>query len=153
MRSGRINGRTEAAAGAVRWCAPADAPTSGCLQGGHARERGGFVVFGMLLAIVGTLTAAVLIGIALERARRGPPPTPVPRELRYAARPLEVRFGALTAARIPEGGAVWVGAPVDGRVVVFQGEESNRIIGYVLDVDLMADAPPRASPGLLRSSR
>lgn len=113
------------------------------------RGRNGFVVFGLLLAIVGTITAAVLIGVFLERAQRGPPPPSVPRELRHAARPLEVRFGALTAARVPQGRPLWVGQAVEGRVVVFENERSNRIIGYVSESDLL-EGSREAHPATIR---
>jgi hypothetical protein len=51
------------------------------------RGREGFVVFGVLIAIVAIVLGAVLLGILLERANRPPPPPPESRELRYAIRP------------------------------------------------------------------
>jgi hypothetical protein len=102
----------------------------------RVNSRAGFVVFGIILAITGTIIALIVIGILWDRAHQAPPPPPLPRELRYADQPLEIRFGALTTHRVGEGEALWVSEAGGGQVAVFETEESNRIIGYTSEAQL-----------------
>jgi hypothetical protein len=133
-------------------------PTHPTVDGGTAptgsptppRDRGGFIVFGIILGIVGTFTAAVLIGVLMDRARQGPPPTPLPRQAIHAAVAIEVRFGALTTRRFGPGDRLWVGGTEGPELSVFESERGNRIIGFVPAASL-TEAPGAA--GAPRRSR
>jgi hypothetical protein len=110
---------------------------------GRVAGREGFVVFGIIIGIVATITGAVLLGMLIDRAKQQPPAPPEPREVRYATAPLEIRFGALVAARVAPGQPLWVRGRGDGELLVFESARSNRIIGFVADEDLSVSPPQR----------
>jgi hypothetical protein len=103
---------------------------SGRSRLGAAGGTEGFVVFGALLFIVGSITAMVLIGAVMNRRYEPPPADPVPREVRYAAEPLEIRFGAIVTRRLDAGDPLFVRCRGDGEAAVFESAHSNRIIGF-----------------------
>jgi len=109
-----------------------------------ARGSDGFVVFGALIMIVGSVVAAVLIGKLVDHSRRPPPGEPLPRVARYAAEPAQVRFGALVTRRHFAGDVIWVWDGGSGEVAVFESAVSNRIVGF-LPVEALLDQAP-ASP-------
>jgi hypothetical protein len=114
----------------------------------RARDSDGFIVFGALIMIVGSIVAAVLIGKLVDHGRRPAPAEPLPRALRYAAEPAQVRFGALVTRRHSAGDAIWVWDGGAGEVVVFESAASNRIVGFLPAEALLDDAPaPSARAG------
>jgi hypothetical protein len=104
------------------------------------RRNGGFIVLGLLIAITLLMAAGVLIGKVVHASRY---PYEVPlgaREMVRVSDPLEIRYGALVTGRVAEGDAVWIRPVGEGRVAVFAGAESSRIVGFVTESDLHRSA-------------
>ncbi|CAN5633610.1 hypothetical protein BH23GEM8_BH23GEM8_04260 [soil metagenome] len=50
--------------------------------------------------------------------------------------PLEIRYGALVTDRVAAGEAIWFRPVGDGKVAVFAGAESSRVVGFVEESEL-----------------
>jgi hypothetical protein len=104
------------------------------------RQSGGFIVLGLLIAITGAMVAGVLIG-KIVHASRYPYVVPLgSREMVRLSDPLEVRYGALVTARVSAGEVVWIRPVGDGKVAVFAGAESSRVVGFVTESELRGSA-------------
>lgn len=96
------------------------------------RGIGGFVVFGCLILIVVVFVSAVLIGKLIH----GPEPTVVTaggREVRFAARAVEVTYGARVMRRLERGDSVWVVPVGGGEVAVYEDAEELNVLGFAPD--------------------
>jgi hypothetical protein len=113
---------------------------------GSRGDTGGFIVLGLLIAITGALVAGVLIGKVVHASRY---PYEVPlgvREVIRVSAPLEIRYGALVTGRVAAGEAIWFRSLGDGRVAVFAGAESSRIVGFVTESELPSSAGRTVQP-------
>jgi hypothetical protein len=99
----------------------------------------GFIVLGLLVTILLLLTAGVMLGKVIQHSRFHHEVRLDERELRYAARDLEVRYGALPTARIAARDPVWVRPVGGGEVAVFQARDSQKIVGFAPDSLLRRD--------------
>jgi hypothetical protein len=100
-------------------------------------------VLGPLILIAVLLLVGVLVGRVVHAGRY---PYEVPlgeRELRVAAGPVEVRYGALVTRRVAPDEGVWV-RPVDGGMLaVFESRESARVVGFV-EAEVLPSSPVAA---------
>jgi hypothetical protein len=97
------------------------------------KDQSGIVILGPLIVFVVIFSTMILIGMIINRADQPPADPPLPREIRYAAAPLEVRFGGRITARREPGEELWVRLDEEGEATVYESEESNVIIGFVPD--------------------
>jgi hypothetical protein len=102
-------------------------------------EEQGFIVLGLLVTILLLLAGGVMLGKVVHHARYPHEVRLDARELRYAVREVEVRYGALPTARIPARDSAWVRPVGGGEVAVFVGPESQKIVGFAPDTLLRRD--------------
>lgn len=96
------------------------------------RGEDGFIVFGCLILIVVVFVSAVLIGKLIH----GTPPLHLKagtRELRHAAHPVAVAYGARTLHRLEPGDSVWVERVEGGEVAVYAAPDALEMLGFARD--------------------
>jgi hypothetical protein len=96
----------------------------------------GFIVFGMLLLVVGMIVTGVLVGKVIHADRYRYEVPLGERELRAAVAEVPIRYGAIVTGRVGPTEPVWVRSVGEGRLAVFEGERSARVIGFVAESDL-----------------
>lgn len=107
-----------------------------------ARGEDGFIVFGCLILIVVVFVSAVLIGKLIHGPERlnlkaGK------RELRHAAAPVPVSYGARELHRLAPGDSVWVEPGGPGEVAVYTAPDALEMLGFAPDSLLVRRGAPR----------
>lgn len=104
-------------------------------------DTGGFIVFGALVLISAVLTAAVLIGQAVNARHPASYVDPSPPQLRFVLSDAEVLRHGQVRRRLQRGDSVWVSSLANGDVAVFVSAERTEVVGFLWG-HLLSPSPP-----------